>query len=79
MAFIRRRFCVRRKRLEGWGFVAVGDVGVVEAAFGGDGVGGVVGAGVAAAGHHRPALAGGFNDGWVVGPQLTGGCAQGGE
>ena len=45
-------------RLERWGFVAFGDVGVVESSFCRDGFGGVVGAGVSAFGHHHAAVAG---------------------
>ena len=48
-----------RDPLEGWWFVAFGDVGVVEFAFGVDGLGGGVGAGVSAFGHHHAAVAAG--------------------
>ena len=57
--------------LKGWWFVAFGDVGVVEFAFGGFGFGGVVGAGVAAFGHHGAAVAGGFDDGWFAGHRVA--------
>ena len=45
-----------RRRLERWGFVAFGDVVVVESAFGRFGFGGVVRAGVSAFGHHHAAF-----------------------
>ena len=54
----------------------MGDVGVVESAFGGDGCGGGVGAGMAAFRHHRPAPTAGFDDGWVASPQGGRRCAQ---
>ena len=53
---VRRRVSLTTER---WGFVAFGDVVVVESAFGGDGLGGVVGACVAGSASslraHRPA------------------------
>ena len=49
---------------------------VVESAFGGFGFGGVVGAGVAAFGHHGAAVAGGLGGGWFAGPQGGGGCTE---
>ncbi len=56
--------------------IGFGGVGVVEFAFGGNGFGFVGRAGVPAFGHHRAAVAGGFGDGWFVGPQGGGGLAQ---
>src|SRR3954468_6698400 len=65
---------------ERWRFVAFGDafggVGLVEFAFGGDGFGFVVGAGVSAFGHHRGALGGRLKCWWLAGPQRGGGFAQ---
>jgi hypothetical protein len=54
-------------------------VRVVEFAFGGFGLGGVVGAGVSAFGHHHPAIDAGLDDRWVAGPQRGGRLAQLGE
>ena len=45
-----------RSGLEGWGFVAFGDVGVVEFAFGFDAFSAVLGSSVLAARHHQPAV-----------------------
>jgi L-lactate utilization protein LutC len=42
---------------EPWGFVAFGDVGVVEGAFGVDSVGAVLLSSSAASGHHHAAIA----------------------
>ena len=53
-------FASPRRGLERWWFVALGDEGVVESAFGGNGFGGVVGAGVSASRHHRAAVGSGF-------------------
>ncbi len=71
---------VQYSKLEGWWFVAFGDVFVVESAFGFDGALAVVLAGASAFGHHRPAPGAGFDDGFLSGwPQFAGRCAQGGN
>jgi hypothetical protein len=59
---VRVRVTLPLAQLEGWWFVsfgdAVGGVVAVQLAFGGDGSGFVVRAGVSASGHHGTALAG---------------------
>ena len=67
---------VRRRLLEGRRSIACGDEGVVESAFGGDGLGGVVGAGVAAFGHHHAAVTAGFDNRRLAGPERGGGFTQ---
>jgi hypothetical protein len=75
VASLRRRVSVAGGS-ERWWFVAFGDEGVVESAFGGDGAGGVVRAGVSAFGHHHAPVASGVDFGRVVGPQGGGGSTQ---
>jgi len=65
----------RAQQSKRWRFVALRYVVVVESAFGGDGSGFVVRAGVSASGHHGAALAGGFGNWWLAVPQGGGGFA----
>jgi hypothetical protein len=78
-----RAAAFRRRFSERWGFVSFGDalggVGVVEFAFGGDGSGLVVGAGVSTLGHHRAALTGPLHHRWLADPQGGGGLTKSGE
>jgi hypothetical protein len=78
MASLRRHVTVagrsERRRL-----VSFCDERVVESAFGGDGAGGVVPAGIPAPWHHHAPVASGLDFGWVAGPQRASWLAQFGE
>ena len=77
MASLRRRVSLAG-RLERWGFVAFGDVVVVESAFGLDAFGEVFGSGASTFGHHRAAVSGWPQCGFLSGrPQSGAGLTQG--
>jgi hypothetical protein len=79
MASLRRHLDIGSETLERRRSIPLCHKSVIEAAFGGFGFRGVVGAGASAFGHHHPALGAGVDFGWFPGPQLAGGSTQGGK